>query len=306
MLISKTNRTTESRKLVRQKKVFISQDRSQKLSRTSNNQQKTAKLLTSKSPDRINSLQNQLIIKYRTPKNTASCSFVPITTRPNLMEFDARVARGDDEAATETRVFDAVQCALLSPPRNPNEHAAAWPGEHSNAVGVLWLGEAEGGGDFSLARVEDQAGDLRVAVDCCKLDPGESVEEVDASVIASASCGDERGLPGREGNGLASSVQSAWRDGEDFALAGQTGFGRAIVDVDNWRVSMGVWRARPQDSFRLEEEEDVVVTARGEELAVRTPSNAAYLLGVTADPRQQCHAAVPVKEVPLVLIRPFD
>jgi hypothetical protein len=59
------------------------------------------------------------------------------------MKFDARITRGDDEAATETRVFDAVQGALLSPPRNPDEHAAAWPGEHSHAVGVLWLREVE-------------------------------------------------------------------------------------------------------------------------------------------------------------------
>lgn len=63
---------------------------------------------------------------------------------------------------------------------------------------------------------------------------------------------------------------------------------------------------RPKDLLCLEKEQVVVVATSGEELAVRTPGNAADLLGMTGDPCQQCHAAVPVKEVTLILIRPFN
>jgi len=63
---------------------------------------------------------------------------------------------------------------------------------------------------------------------------------------------------------------------------------------------------RPEYLLGLEQEQVVVVATSSEELAVGTPSNAADLLGVTADPRQQCHAAVPVEEVPLILVRPLD
>jgi hypothetical protein len=77
VLPKKADYATRSQKAVRQKKVFIYQDQNQKLSRIINNQQKQQRLLTNESTNRINSLQNQLIIKNRRPQNTAS-SLAPI------------------------------------------------------------------------------------------------------------------------------------------------------------------------------------------------------------------------------------
>lgn len=76
--------------------------------------------------------------------------------------------------------------------------------------------------------------------------------------------------------------------------------------MDGGRVGVDTWRTRPKDLLRLKEEKVVVVAASGKELSVRAPSDATDLLGVTADPCQQCHATVPVEEIPLILIRPFD
>jgi hypothetical protein len=52
---------------------------------------------------------------------------------------------------------------------------------------------------------------------------------------------------------------------------------------------------RAKDLFGLEQEHIVVVAASGEEFAIRTPGNAADLLGVTAYSRQQCHATMPIE-----------
>jgi hypothetical protein len=63
---------------------------------------------------------------------------------------------------------------------------------------------------------------------------------------------------------------------------------------------------RAKDLLGLEQEQVVVVATSGEEFAVRTTSNAADLLGVTADPRQQYHTAMPVKQISLILVRPLN
>lgn len=123
------------------------------------------------------------------------------------MELNARIARGDDQTASEARIFDAVESALLAPPRDANDHAAARPGEDGNAVRMFGLREAEGRCDLALARVEDQAGDLCVTVDRGQLGSGQRMEEVDAPVVAATAGSDEGGLPWCKGDRFAGGVQ---------------------------------------------------------------------------------------------------
>ena len=109
-----------------------------------------------KSPDSIHPLEQQFIIKNRTPKNApASLAAIRTRPRPDFMKLDARIARGDDKASSEPRILDGVESALLAPPRYAYDHATAGPCKHGNAVRVFWLGEAESGGDLAFARVED-------------------------------------------------------------------------------------------------------------------------------------------------------
>ena len=100
---------------------------------------------------------------------------------------------------------------------------------------MLGLREAERRRDLALARVEDQAGDLGVAVDGGELGARQGVEEVDAAVVAAAAGGDERGLPWGEGDCFAGGVQGegvflfAGGDTKDFALA--AGGVVAVADI---------------------------------------------------------------------------
>lgn len=123
------------------------------------------------------------------------------------MELDAGVACGDDKTATETRILDSIESALLAPPWDANDHAAAWPCEDGNAVSMFRLCKAECCGDLALARVEYQAGYLSVAVNRGEFGTRKRVEEVNTPVVASASSGDQRRLPGREGYRFAGGIQ---------------------------------------------------------------------------------------------------
>jgi len=192
------------------------------------------------SPDSIHPLEQQFIIENRTPKNTpASFASISARPRPDFVKLDARVTRGDDKAASKPGVLDGVESTLFAPPRDADDHSTARPREDGDTVRVLRLGEAESGSDLALARVEDQAGDLGVAVDRGELGAGQGVEEVYAPVVAAASCGDERGLPGSEGYGLASGVErervllSPRQDCEDVALLDRRCGGRVVGRVDS-------------------------------------------------------------------------
>lgn len=79
---------------------------------------------------------------------------------------------------------------------------------------------------------------------------------------------------------------SSRSDCNDFVLLSQADSSRAVADVNSGIVGVNARRARPKDFLRLEKKEVVVVAARGKELSVGAPSNAADLLGVTADPGQ--------------------
>lgn len=73
-----------------------------------------------------------------------------------------------------------------------------------------------------------------MAVDGCEPGAGKGVEEVDAAVITPASCGEEGGLPGSEGEGFDGGVEGkdvvgvGGGNGEDGALA--WGLGAEVGD----------------------------------------------------------------------------
>ena len=70
----------------------------------------------------------------------------------------------------------------------------------------------------------------------------------------------------------------------------------AVVSVSSWM----------QNFLAFEKEQLVVVATCSQKLAVRTPGDATDLLRMTSDSCQQCHASMPIKEVPLILRWPFD
>lgn len=250
--------------------------------------------LVSISPYGLNPFNHQLIIKNRTAQNTPSApaTFTTLLTRPNLMELYAGIARGNDQAASEPRVLDSVQRPLFAPPRDAENHTAARPSEHGDTVRVLGLSEAECCGDFALASVKYQAGDLGIAVDRCQLSAGESMEEVDASVIAATARCDEGRLPWRERDCFARSVQRegvlllSERDDQDVSLAAQIGCSVALAHCHRGAVDGGYCVRRSRYLLRLEQEEIVVITACREKIAIRTPRYAANLLCVASDSRE--------------------
>jgi hypothetical protein len=68
-----------------------------------------------------------------------------------------------------------------------------------------------------------------------------------------------------------------------------------------WLASCG-----GEDLIGFEEQDVVVVAASGEEFSVGVPGDAADLLRVAGDAREECHASMPVEQIPLILVRPFD
>lgn len=81
---------------------------------------------------------------------------------------------------------------------------------------------------------------MGVAVDGGEFCTGQSVEEMDAPVVAAASGGDERGLPGREGDGFAGGVEregvflSSEEDGEEVVSLGWCGRRSGIGRINGW------------------------------------------------------------------------
>ena len=271
----------------------------------------------------------------------------PAIFRPDLVELDAGIARRDHETAffpgaTPTvpssaisthatrvafvsapstagvgpaRVRHAVESALLAPPGDPDDGGARRPGEDRDAVRVFGLREAKRCGDFLALVGPHQRRDLGVAVDGGEVGAGGGVEEVDASVIAAAACGEEGGLPGCECNGFDSGVERervlllSGHDVDDCALSGDGArglVGTSTAHVDSFVAALLPARRRAQNFLRVEKEELVVVAARGEVLPVRAPSDTTDLLRVAADASKQRHAAMPVEQIPLIVGWPLD
>ena len=94
---------------------------------------------------------------------------------------------------------------------------------------MFWLGETKSGGDLFSSCAPDETRHLSMAVDRYERGARKCVEEVDTTIVTSASSGKEGRLPWRESEGFHSGVEREdvlllrWHYGEDFTLPSNRG-----------------------------------------------------------------------------------